>query len=47
MRLARRLDKAQGAALPVATGVELGGEAISRSAKRLGDLIPLFSPTAQ
>lgn len=40
---------AEGPALPlrIASGMELGGEAAARSAKRLGLLCPLFMPTAQ
>ena len=45
--LSRRQNEAERAAFGIASGVELGGEATSRSAKRLGFLSPLFMPTAQ
>lgn len=45
--LPRRQDKAERAAFGIASGVEFGAEAPSRSAKRLGFLSPLFMPTAQ
>jgi hypothetical protein len=47
VRFSTRQDEAERAALGVATGVELGGEAAARSAKRLGFLSPLFMPAAQ
>lgn len=47
MCLARCQHKAERTPFAVAAGVELGSEAATRSAKRLGLLIPLFSPTAQ
>jgi len=47
VRLAGRQDEAEGPAVSVASGMELGGEATARSAKPLVLLIPLFSPTAQ
>ncbi len=47
VRFSTRQDEAERAALSVATGVELGGEAAARSAKRLGFLSPLFMPAAQ
>ena len=40
-------DEAERAAFRIASGMELGGEAAARSAKRLGRLSPLFMPTAQ
>jgi hypothetical protein len=40
-------DEAERAAFGVAAGVELGGEAAARSAKRLGFLSPFFVPAAQ
>ncbi len=45
--LARRQYEAEREAPGIASGVELGGEAAARSAKRLGFLSPLFMPTAQ
>ena len=45
--LAGRHDEAERPAFPVAAGMEFGGEATARSAKRLGRLSPLFMPTAQ
>ncbi len=45
--LPRRQHEAERKASGVAPCVELGGEAASRSAKRLGLLSPLFMPTAQ
>ena len=47
VRLPRRQHKAERAAFGVASGMELGGEAAARSAKRVGRLSPLFMPTAQ
>lgn len=47
VRLSRRQDEAERAALGIASGMEFGGEAAPRSAKRLGFLSPLFMPTAQ
>jgi hypothetical protein len=47
VRLSRRQDEAERSAVPVAAGVQLGGEATARPAKPLGLLIPFFSPTAQ
>jgi DNA modification methylase len=47
VRLAGRQDEAEGPAVSVASGMELGGEAAARAAKPLVLLIPLFSPTAQ
>ena len=47
MGLARRQDKAERPTVPVAAGMELGGEATARPAKPLVLLIPFFSPTAQ
>lgn len=47
VRLSRRQDEAERAALGIAPGMEFGGEAAARSAKRLGFLSPLFMPTAQ
>lgn len=41
MRPARHRDATERPAFPAAAGVELGGEAASRSAKRLGRLSPL------
>ncbi len=45
--LAGRQYEAERAAFGIAPGVEFGGEATTRSAKRLGFLSPLFMPTAQ
>lgn len=45
--LPRRQHEPEGAALCVASGVELCTEATSRSAKSLGFLSPFFMPTAQ
>jgi len=47
MRLSRRQHEAERTAFRIASGMELGGEAAARSAKRLGLLSPLFMPTAQ
>lgn len=47
MRLSRRQDEAEREALGFASGMELGGEASSRSAEALCLLSPLFKPTAQ
>jgi len=47
VRLARRQDEAKRSPVPIAAGVELGGEAAARPAEPLGLLIPFFSPTAQ
>jgi hypothetical protein len=47
VRLAGRQDEAEGPAVSVASGMELGGEPAARAAKPLVLLIPLFSPTAQ
>ena len=47
VRLARRQDEAKRSPVPIAAGVELGGEAPARPAKPLRLLIPFFSPTAQ
>ena len=47
VRLAGRQHEPERATFGVASSVELGGEAAARSAKRLGLLIPFFSPTAQ
>jgi hypothetical protein len=45
--LPTRQDESERAALGVAAGMELGDEAASRSARRLGLLSPLFMPNAQ
>jgi len=45
--LSGRQDEAERPPLRIAPGMELGGEAAARSAKRLGFLSPLFMPTAQ
>lgn len=45
--LSGRQDEAERPTLGVTSGVELGGEAAARPAKRLGLLSPLFMPTAQ
>lgn len=47
VRLSRRQNEAKRTALGIASGMEFGGEAAARSAKRLGFLSPLFMPTAQ
>lgn len=47
VRLPGRQDEAERAAFRIAAGMEFGGEAAARSAKRLGLLSPLFMPTAQ
>ena len=47
VRLPGRQHKAERTAFGVASGMEFGGEAAARSAKRLGLLSPLFMPTAQ
>ena len=47
MGLTRRQYEAEREPSSIASGVELGGEAAARSAKRLGFLSPLFMPTAQ
>ena len=47
MALSWRQHEAERPALRIAAGMELGGEAAARSAKRLGLLSPLFLPTAQ
>src|SRR5690606_34845827 len=47
VRLPGRQDEAERSPLRIASGMELGGEAAARSAKRLGRLRPLFMPTAQ
>lgn len=47
VRLSGRQDEAKRPPLCIASGMELGGEAAARSAKRLGLLSPLFMPTAQ
>ena len=45
--LPRCQNEAKRAALCIASGMEFGGKAAARSAKRLGFLSPLFMPTAQ
>ena len=45
--LSGRQYEAERSAFRVTARMELGGEAASRSAKRLGLLSPLFMPTAQ
>jgi hypothetical protein len=45
--LPRCQHEAEREASGIASGMELGGEAVSRSAKRLGLLSPLFMSTAQ
>lgn len=45
--LPRCQDEAERTPPGIASGMELGGEAAARSAKRLGFLSPLFMPTAQ
>jgi len=47
VRLSVSQDEAERPPLRIAPGMELGGEAAARSAKRLGLLRPLFMPTAQ
>ena len=42
VRLARRQDEAKRSPVPIAAGVELGGEAPARAAKPLGLLIPFM-----
>ena len=47
VRLSGRQHEAERTAFCIASGMEFGGEAAARSAKRLGLLSPLFMPTAQ
>lgn len=47
VRLARRQDEGERATSDIAAGVEFGGKAAARSAKRLGLASPFFMPTAQ
>lgn len=47
VRLSRRQNEAERASFGITSGVEFGGKAAARSAKRLGFLSPLFMPTAQ